>query len=315
MAKYSYESVVNDYKVRWDNMVIHGSRLPNIEKQANLILKGKDVYKDLEAKTNVPWYFIGLLHLRESACDFTKHLHNGDSLQRKTWRVPAGRPLNGSGPFTFEESAIDALKMKNLHKVTNWTVEKIAYHSEIFNGFGYRQNGVPSAYLWAGSNQYVKGKYIRDHVFDPNVVDSQQGCMPVLKVLLEKSGETVPEEDETIIAVEAPKAIPEPPTNKHMRTVSRKFWWNDIAKWFGWGGAATTGIYKAASTLDLDTTKTTLQTVSEIATVVGSFGLIALCIGLVIFTMYQGSLMKQDVQEGRATPSGEANGNSIPDTR
>lgn len=313
MANYPYERLKSDYMLRWDNMEIHDSRRAAIEAVANKILRGQSVYKDLEKKTGVPWYFIGLLHFRESSCNFERHLHNGDPLSGRTYRVPAGRPL-GTPPFTFEESAIDALKMKKLDQVTNWTVERIAYYCEQFNGFGYRGHGVPSPYLWAGTNQYARGKYIRDHVYDPNVVDVQQGCMAVLKVLLEKTNETVPEEGEEVVAIEAPKASPTPPTNSEMRKVSRKFWWNDIAKWFGWAGAGATGIYKTASTMDLDVTKTTLQTIGEIATVVGTYGLIAAFLALVVFCIYQSTLMKQDVVEGRATPSGEANGNNIPAT-
>jgi hypothetical protein len=38
----------------------------------------------------------------------------------------------------------------------------------------------PSAYVWSGSDQYKAGKYVRDHVYDPNEVDVQVGCAPLL---------------------------------------------------------------------------------------------------------------------------------------
>jgi lysozyme family protein len=38
---------------------------------------------------------------------------------------------------------------------------------------------VASPYVWAGTDQYQSGKYVRDGVYDPNVVDSSSaapGC-------------------------------------------------------------------------------------------------------------------------------------------
>jgi hypothetical protein len=51
---------------------------------------------------------------------------------------------------------------------------------EMYNGLGYAAMGRPSAYVWSGSDQYVSGKYVRDHVYDPNEVDVQVGCAPLL---------------------------------------------------------------------------------------------------------------------------------------
>ncbi len=47
---------------------------------------------------------------------------------------------------------------------------------EQYNGLGYFNRGLPSPYIWSGTDQYIKGKYVADRVFDPNVVDKQLGC-------------------------------------------------------------------------------------------------------------------------------------------
>ena len=85
---------------------------------ARKIAKGKNIYVKIsnELGGNIPWQFIGVIHNLESGCNFNKHLHNGDSLSRRTVRVPANRPPTHYGPFTFIESAIDALKMKGFHR-------------------------------------------------------------------------------------------------------------------------------------------------------------------------------------------------------
>jgi len=303
MANYTYERLRGNYSTKWDNMVIHSSRRPGLEQVADKIIKHKDIYKDLESKTGVPWYFIGMLHLRESNCNFNRHLHNGDPLSGRTYRVPAGRPL-GKPPFSFEESAIDALKMKGYDKVKNWTIEQCAYRSEQFNGFGYQARGIPSPYLWSGTNQYVRGKYVADHVFDPSVADVQPGVMPVFKIILEKTGEAVPEEDMSVVAAQAPKAIPAPPTTKELTKVSRKSyatnWIQRIATWLGLGGTVT---YKIADSMSLESTKTAVDTIKQTADTVGAWGIIAVAIAAIAFCIYMQYLMKKDIVEGRATPS------------
>ena len=89
----------------------------------------------------------------------------------------------------------------------------MAYLLEGFNGYGYHRKGVPSPYLWGGSNQYVRGKYVADHVFDSMHVDQQMGCLPILKLIQQANkGSTqatpvpvpVPRESEPIPEAEQP---------------------------------------------------------------------------------------------------------------
>lgn len=47
---------------------------------------------------------------------------------------------------------------------------------ELYNGLGYFRKGLPSPYVWSGTDQYKRGKYVADGVFDPNVIDKQLGC-------------------------------------------------------------------------------------------------------------------------------------------
>jgi hypothetical protein len=54
---------------------------------------------------------------------------------------------------------------------------------EKYNGLGYANKGIPSPYLWAGTDQYIKGKYVQDGKFNANYVDQQLGCAGILKFL------------------------------------------------------------------------------------------------------------------------------------
>lgn len=144
------------------------------------IMSHKARYMTLQDKLGIPWDFIGILHYRESNCNFNKHLHNGDSLNRRTTRVPAGRPRVGVPPFTWEESAEDALIQKGFEKETDWSLPKICYNAERYNGWGYQYKKRISPYLWAGTQHYTGGKYVADGKYDKSHVDQQLGVIPLL---------------------------------------------------------------------------------------------------------------------------------------
>lgn len=159
-----------------------------VESQVRKILTCRDAYVSVEAVTGVPWFIIGIMDLREGGGGACTHLHNGDSLKKQTENVPANRPP-GPGPFTFIQSAVDALRIKKLDKIERWTLERIAYEFERYNGFGYRKyRKMLSPYLWGATNHQQPGKYVRDGVFDRSVMDKQVGCMALLKALCDAEG-------------------------------------------------------------------------------------------------------------------------------
>jgi lysozyme family protein len=130
--------------------------------------------------------FIGPAHNRESSLRFNAHLHCGDPLNARTVHVPKGRPKTGNPPFTWEESAIDALTMPphSLDRVPAWTIERTLYELEKYNGWGYLGKG-NSPYLWAGTSEYHGGKYVADGVYSASAWDKQLGCVAVIKALAE----------------------------------------------------------------------------------------------------------------------------------
>jgi lysozyme family protein len=185
-APWTFDESRAGYGNLWRSATLKGgSDLSNANSFANKIIAAEEKYKAVHAQIGVPWFFIGALHMRESSCNFSTHLHNGDTLNARTTHVPAGRPTDGSPPFTWEESAIDALKLKSLHRVPSWPVERMLYHAEEFNGWGYAYKRVNSPYVWAGTNHEQSGKYIADHVWDANANDSQLGVAAVLIRLAE----------------------------------------------------------------------------------------------------------------------------------
>lgn len=305
MANITYANLKPDYAELWHNMEIKSEKQEAISKVADKIVSLKDKYEVIQQLTTVPWYMVGLIHLRESNNNFNTHLHNGDLLTARTIHAPRGYPRTGNPPFTFEYSAVDALKKEGLDKVTDWGIERIAYFFEKFNGFGYRGKGVNSPYLWAGTNNYTKGKYIRDGVYSANVVDSQLGVMPILKVILEKTENVMrPTVEPTI----SPTATVDRPTTKELRKKSKKFslleWWQWVTG-IGAGGAATVQTLNASN---ISATKTYVDTIKSFFGDYGVFIAILVLITAFISINYLMKRQKDDVQGGRYTPSGEVEG-------
>lgn len=166
--------------VHWSSARIKPDWEPDIRKTVDKILAGRQRYQTVESETGVPWQLVGILHELECDCDFSKHLHNGDPLTARTVRVPAGRPVEGQPPYTWHESALDALRRLGWHRVVSWPITMALDMLERYNGLGYRSKGVPSPYLWSGTTAYLKGKYVRDGVYDPEAVSKQIGAAPLL---------------------------------------------------------------------------------------------------------------------------------------
>lgn len=176
---------------RWARALF--TRSTQINAQAAKIAANRSRYELVSKATGVPWDVIGVIHYRESSGDFRGVLHNGQKIigtGKLTTLVPKGR-----GPFsTWEEAAIDALANCHPHLAKNkdWSLGTTLDKLEAYNGLGYRNKGVASPYLWAGTDQYVKGKYVADGKFDPNHVDQQLGVAPILMKLREQAAKPAP---------------------------------------------------------------------------------------------------------------------------
>jgi len=154
----------------------------------DLIISNRSRYENVADSLGIPWYLIAAIHNMESSQNFSKHLHNGDPLSRRTKNIPPSRPKRGNPPFTWEESAVDALKLRKLHKVKEWSLPRLLYELEGYNGWGYRlyHAHVLSPYLWSFSNHYKNGKYIADGTWSDTAKSRQCGAVILIKRLEER---------------------------------------------------------------------------------------------------------------------------------
>lgn len=184
MQQHPYEALQGEYAAYLSRMAATPSKTGQIDAAAKRVLRPEnmDVYQTATAGTAIPPAFIGALELRESNCDPSRALGQGDRWDRVSVNVPRGQ-----GPF---KSRLDAMKFyihydgldDNSHP---WGMEYACWRGERWNGFGPRAHGRATGYLWAGTSIYDRptglgGKYVRDGVWDPDTFDVQLGIVPVL---------------------------------------------------------------------------------------------------------------------------------------
>jgi lysozyme family protein len=179
----------DDYERLYRSAAIRSERQSEVNRIAGQIKANSKRYQSVGKPLGVPWYVVGIIHSLEGSLNFSTHLHNGDPLTARTTRVPAGRPPTGRPPFTWTQSAIDALTMEGFGRWKDWSVPGILFKLEGYNGFGYRhlQAPIPSPYLWSFSSQYTRGKFVADGRFSATAVSAQCGGA-VLLMRLQDSG-------------------------------------------------------------------------------------------------------------------------------
>lgn len=184
-------SLLADNTRRWAEFKQKPSFQAAARKFAKRAMEHKYEYEQIAAEVSrktghhVPWWFIPLVHEREcvrGVDNWTCNIAQGCKYSVKCNVIPH------SGPFSsFLEAAVDALIVQAPHagKWTNWSGGGVMTIAEAYNGTGYARMGKSSPYIWSGTDQYVRGKYVADHKYDPNAVDTQLGVAISLKALME----------------------------------------------------------------------------------------------------------------------------------
>ena len=183
-----------DYSFLYETLTVDENAFKRVSKKGNLICTFKDMYQQVSnlLGNDIPWWFIGALHYRESHCNFNTVMHNGELLcdveEHGTRMVPKGR---GKGlNWSWIDSAVDAFKFMGYDKPTDWSISACLHRAERYNGLGYRnvvnELGVKeySPYLFAYSNHHDEsGKFVEDGKYDPLAPEYQVGVATIWKYL------------------------------------------------------------------------------------------------------------------------------------
>lgn len=181
----SFESLKARYESLFAGARVAAEHRGVVQWHVGMLKRGRGRYEEVQARTGAPWWFVGIVHGLEAGFNFAGHLHNGDPLTARTVQVPSGRPKVWNPPSDWLSSALDAIGIKGYAGQTDWTLARTLWRMERYNGFGYYGKGINSPYLWSFSNQYTKGKYVRDGVYDPNAVSKQCGAAVMLRALVD----------------------------------------------------------------------------------------------------------------------------------
>lgn len=159
---------------RWGVARPLASRQAAFTATARRLVAARDKYQAVAGKTGVPWFAIAVIHEREASQRWDASIAQGDPWDHVSVHVPKGR-----GPFaSWEAAAVDALTACAPHAARwrDWSPGGLMTLLEQYNGLGYANMGLPSPYVWSGTDQYRCGKYVADGRFDPQAVDQQLGC-------------------------------------------------------------------------------------------------------------------------------------------
>lgn len=167
----------SDYEAKLRGMVV--TRKQAVEQACLKILRPENWkrYQQVQDATDVPAAFIGALDYRESDCDPSTGLGQGDPWNQVSKHVP-----RGCGPFSsWVGAAIFYVNFDHLNdNSVAWSQAYECWKGEIWNGLGYRAHGLPSPYLWAGTNWQHDGLYKTDGHFDRSAIDTRVGIMPII---------------------------------------------------------------------------------------------------------------------------------------
>jgi lysozyme family protein len=177
----NFEAAKQGYANLWAKMIVRPERVVLAQSIAKRLNGNRRRYEVVASQIGCPWWFIAIVHELEAGGSFNAYLGNGQPLNRVTTLVPRGR-----GPFaSFEEGALDALRVEGVDKITDWSIPRALYMFESYNGFGYAQHNVNSPYVWSFSNLYERGKFTVDHGYSASAVSEQCGAAVILREMID----------------------------------------------------------------------------------------------------------------------------------
>lgn len=174
----TYAESKGGYAALWAKAAVRAQYVTPARQWAQRIINEQAA---LDVGNGVPWWFVGLLAMRESSLDLNTYLGNGQPLNRVTTLVPAGR-----GPFpTFAAGAADALNLEGFNASGLWNqIPYVLWAAEKWNGQGYFQVGINSPYVWSWTTNYTAGKFVSDGQYSVSAIDQQPGVAAVLGELI-----------------------------------------------------------------------------------------------------------------------------------
>lgn len=179
-AKQWTPEIAAEYADLWRTAEIRPEWAARINQAAARVLANRGRYEAAAASASgaIPWVIPACAHMLECGGDFARQILNGQRWDQKTTITPKGR-----GPFdSWEAAAVEGLRRHGLHFVEEWTLSRVLYALECWNGLGYRVSSrrIWTPYLWSGTNHYTAGKFTADGKYSAAAVSKQTGAAAIL---------------------------------------------------------------------------------------------------------------------------------------
>lgn len=209
--QHPFDALAGEYASLLAAMQILHGRETQLESRCHHILdlgvRHKDEWDDVEGTTGVKrlWGFASFE--RESASDYSRSPAQGDRWDEVSKNVP-----RGLGPYrNWGASCVAAYRIDHLDLVKQWPWVRALYEGELFNGFGPRNRGKHTGYLWAWTNIYTGGKYVADNVWSAGAFDQQCGMVALMLTMLRLDPSLALADAAPLVAVDTPSIVPAAP--------------------------------------------------------------------------------------------------------
>jgi lysozyme family protein len=190
------------------SMIVDPRRAPEIERWAQKLAGPLywPRYEQVQGMTAIPGELIAALDYRESSANPRCALGQGD-----LWSEVSRHYPSGCGPFaSWVAAAAFYIHREHFDDHSHeWSWPYACWKIEGWNGFGPRNHGIHTGYLWAGTNHYYRGKYVADGEWDQSAEDKQIGAIPLMMRIMEIRGTSLPGMPGKVVAL-GPKPMPAP---------------------------------------------------------------------------------------------------------
>lgn len=208
--QHPFDALRGEYASLLASAKIRSDRLRELEDRSHRILdlghQHRQEWDDVEGRTGVKrlWGFASFE--RESSSDYRCSPAQGDRWDQVSKNVP-----RGLGPYAnWGASCVASYRIDHLDLVKVWAWLRALYEAELFNGFGYRQFGIHSPYLWAWMTAYRDGdgKYDFDGHFKRGLTDQQCGIVALMLTMLRLDPSLALVDAPPLVLVDAPLILP-----------------------------------------------------------------------------------------------------------